>query len=607
MENNQILVYIEQLLSYASQKLMLEQDDIHITRNNLLFLFRESEPTSEVKFEGDFQSNLLDKMVEYAIEQGITTKELALTFETRLLGMVMPLPSAIRDRFDQIAFDSGIEQATTWFNKLCVDCNYIRMIDVAKNIYWTYNGYQGEVGITINLSKPEKDPKDIERALKEKKVAYPKCMLCPSNVGFFGNLNHPARSTLRTIPIVLNKEKWHFQYSPYMYFDEHCIALSDEHRNMLVNEDTYTRLLDFVDLFPHYFIGSNAALPIVGGSILTHDHYQGGLKVLPVMKRPARFKFISNTHTNVSCAIVDWYNSVVRLTSSSRKDLHACAIHISSEWDKYTNESVGIYAHTTAKHNAITPIAIKDGNNYVLDLILRNNRTDDKHPYGIYHPTEDLHNIKKEGIGLIEAMGRFILPGRLSTEAVEIKNYLTGATPLDIKAIANPDHPMSKHLGMICQLATDHGTNLDDEKAGDVVTQYINNACVRILECTAVFKNNVEGLSAFNGFLNICGFYSGEMVENSMKPNVVTTVRNTMNKDTEQKNVRPIENRPLTNQKIRLHDNRPTMQQKSNPIENNQPIQNTQFEINNKPNDTAPVQTTSNSDAPRKRGRPRKA
>ena len=362
--------------------------------------------------------------------------------------------------------------------------------------------------ITINLSKPEKDPKAILAAKNAPQTAYPKCMLCKECVGFSGNAARPARQTLRTIPIILNNEVWHFQFSPYVYFENHCIALSDEHRPMHIDADTFERMFDFVELFPDYFIGSNADLPIVGGSILSHDHYQGGSKVLPEMSAPSKKYFTHSSFENVKVSIVDWYNSVIRLEGKDRKEVKELAAHILKCWREYSDKNVDISAKTRNEpHNTVTPIArFNDENHYVIDMILRNNRTDKAHPFGIFHPTEDLHNIKKEGIGIIEALGLFILPGRLASEAHGIRDILTGKTPLDFKALSDESNPLSKHIGMIAQLANDFGTSLTEEEAATRVTDYINDACVRILDCTAVFKHDEKGEQAFDRFMTYCGF-----------------------------------------------------------------------------------------------------
>lgn len=520
MSKKSIENLLEQLICYAQKKLYLKHEDTRLVRNRLLFELKINnigEPTSE---HGKLQEDILDPLIEYAISKKLTTHAEKLLFETRLLGLLMPMPSVVREHFDDIAYEKGVDKALSFLYDLSVDSNYIRMVDIDKNMSWEHKGPMGDIGITINLSKPEKDPKEIALLLKEKKHGYPLCMLCAENVGFYGSLTHPSRATLRTIPILLADENWHFQYSPYSYFREHCIALADIHSNMQVNEKTYRRLFDFVELFTDYFIGSNAALPIVGGSILNHDHYQGGLKVLPLMKALDKREFSSNKFSDVKITIVNWYNSVIRVSSSNREQLLDCINYIGTSWDNYSDESVNILAKTKEQHNAITPIARIEKDAYILDMILRNNRTDDKHPYGIFHPSEELHNIKKEGIGLIEAMGKFILPGRLASEAFSIKEYLTGEKAIDFKELARSDNNMNKHISMIAQLANDHGVNLSEDAAGDAITDYINQACVKILECTAVFKNNDEGQAAFIKFIKSMGFSSNSVDDYALCVNV---------------------------------------------------------------------------------------
>ncbi|MDE6968048.1 MAG: galactose-1-phosphate uridylyltransferase, partial [Clostridia bacterium] len=348
-------------------------------------------------------------------------------------------------------------------------------------------------------SIPEKDQKQIAAALKSK-TGYPACMLCPANVGYAGNAGHPARQTLRTIPVTLNDEQWWIQYSPYQYYSKHLIAFCDEHRPMKVNHDCIARLVDFVDQFPHFFMGSNAALPIVGGSILTHDHYQGGGKGLPMFKAPVRKTFKSPIK-GAEISIIDWYNSVVRVSSKKKLTAVECADYVLRQWADYTDESVNIICKTDAQHNAVTPIARFENGKYIVDMILRNNRTDDAHPYGIYHPTEDLHNIKKEGIGIIEVMGTFILPGRLDKELKAIEKYLTGEDKFDYAEVSKETHPLTKHKDMIKSLIEANGTNNSLADSEKIVKNYINQTCEKILEFTSVFKNNEQGRNAFDKFM----------------------------------------------------------------------------------------------------------
>ena len=490
---------IENLLFYAKENLFLCPEDITYARNQLYELFKVSH-SYEFADKADLQDDILNPMIEYAINNGIIERSQALLFETKIMGLVTPSPGLTVSEFNRIAEEYNIQKATEYLYKLAVNSNYIKMRDIKKNIRWLTKGPRGEVGITINLAKPEKDPKQV---LAEKEQSdqgkYPKCALCLENLGYSGSLTHPARQTLRYIPITLNGEDWHLQYSPFVYYDEHCIALSDKHVPMKIDENAFAKLLDFVSCFPHYFMGSNADLPIVGGSILSHDHYQGGKKVLPMFFRPLKKKYRSPD--GVTVGIRDWYNSVVHISSKNKFKVLDCAAKVLKKWQGYSNEKIGILCYTDAPHNTITPIAsINNYREYCLDLILRNNRTDDKHPYGIYHPTEDMHNIKKEGIGLIEAMGLFILPGRLKSEINEMINVLT-ADSIDFKKL-NDSPSLSKHMGIIAQLANDLGKGADKKAARNAVIEYINKTCIKILECTAVFKDTKEGETAFDAFMN---------------------------------------------------------------------------------------------------------
>lgn len=501
LTDQQVRIKINQLVAYAQKELYLDPRDVVFKTNVLLDLFAQTAPADETPAWDDFQTDIADPLVQYAVDKGITDEQSRILFETRMFGLVTPLPSVVTDKFYALAKSDGIKAATDWFFALSKANDYVRMTDIRKNIKWEYCGKFGKIGITINLSKPEKDPKQIALAKLLPKSGYPACMLCETNVGFAGNLNHPARQTLRTVPITLDGEQWWLQYSPYQYYEEHAIALSDEHRPMSVTPKSFARLLDFVDLFPHYFMGSNAALPIVGGSILAHDHYQGGLKVLPMMDVGVRAEYASKRFPSVRFAVADWYNSVVRLTSEDKNAVHDAAAFVLESWNAWSDESVGIICKTSEQHNAITPIVRKEGNLYTVDMILRNNRTDEAHPFGIFHPEERLHNIKKEGIGIIEVMGLFILPGRLKKELACVEDYLTGASDYDAAALAADDHPMHKHAGMIASLIEKYGTALDADAAKKAVTDYVNDACVQILECTAVFKNDAKGQAAFEKFM----------------------------------------------------------------------------------------------------------
>ena len=496
---------IKALVHYAIDNLYLNEFDADYIENTLLDLYKLSEPyTGDVKETNIY--DLLAQLSDFAVRKKLIDENEKPLFETKLMGIVTPLPSQVLDLFDDAAHYEGVENACNMLFKLGEDSTYLRRPDLDKNIVWQHNAERGNIVVTINLAKPEKTPEQV-RLAKLAQGGYPKCMLCKENVGWAGNMAKPARQTLRTIPIELDGESWFVQYSPYQYFEQHLIAVCDEHRPMCVTGATFRRMLDFVDMFPHYFIGSNASLPIVGGSILAHDHYQGGKKVLPVFDLPSRKHYLMHRCPDVNISIVDWYNSVVRIESKSRDQAISTAERFLKMWDTYSDQSANIICCTQKdgekiQHNAITPIACKNqSGEYQINLILRNNRTDEAHPFGIFHPAEDLHNIKQEAIGIIEVMGVFILPGRLAKEMEEISNILTGKTPLDFKALANDAHSLHKHLGMIAQLAADLGTACSERKANDGIRNYINTACERILDTTAVFKNDENGQKAFDKFI----------------------------------------------------------------------------------------------------------
>jgi UDPglucose--hexose-1-phosphate uridylyltransferase len=497
---------IEELLDYAKSNLYLPDDDVNYVRNALLDLLRLPEPCFDFKEDYTFQQSL-DRLVAYAIKKGLCAQEDALLFETKIMGLLMPAPSKVIETFDNIAAHKGTVAACEYLYDISVASNYIRKCDIDKNQKWEYEGARGKIMITINLAKPEKDPKEVARA-RLAATGYPKCMLCAENVGFAGHAGHPARQTLRTIPLVLDDEDWFFQYSPYVYFDRHLIAASVEHRPMNLTQSSFVKMMDFAELFPHFFIGMNAPLPIVGGSILAHDHFQGGAKVLPVFSARGRAFYNMAGLPDVNVSVVDWYNSVVRISSKDKKQLLSAIERLRIVWDEYVDEECGIIAYTLdengkrEQHNTVTAICRQNGGGeFYFDLVLRNNRTDEAHPFGIFHPSEDLHNIKKEAIGIIEVMGLFILPGRLAKELDEIVQILSGKIPLNFKELAQDDNPLQKHLTAIAQLTSDHGTKLREDDAREIVTAYVNSACEKILETTAVFKNDEKGQAAFDNFM----------------------------------------------------------------------------------------------------------
>lgn len=490
-------VCLANLIEYAKNIIGLDNYDSIYAHNQLISLFNLNSFSLPENPIPEFQQGIMDKIIDYSVKNGLIGSNEKLTFETKLLGLVTPSPSSVVRNFDSLAASRGTKAATNYLNSIGWASNYLRKKDIDKNIVWKSAQPGGSIIISINLAKPEKDNKQVAAQSKATPSGHPKCPICLENLGLSGK-----RDTLRLVPLFLNDEAWFLQYSPYVYFEEHCIAVSEEHRPMRVDRNTFQRLLEFVEMFPHYFMGSNADLPIVGGSILSHEHYQGGGKVLPMFERNAKRYFTNEKHPGVSIAILDWYNSVIKLTSLNKKELIEQANEILLSWREYSDDSANILSKTTEQHNTITIIATSEGNNgFCLYLILRNNRTDETHPFGIFHPTEDMHNIKKEGIGLIEAMGLFILPGRLKSECDMITEILTGVKPLNFAEISAEDHPLCKHLGMLMQLANDHGLALSKEAADTVINSYISNMCIQILECTAVYKNTEEGNNAFDMFL----------------------------------------------------------------------------------------------------------
>lgn len=494
------------LLDYATKKLYLQDYDVIYCQNELLDALKLTEP-----YEGDIKDyefyTVMNELSDYAVEKKIIDANSKLLFETKLIGYVMPAPSKIVEMFNEIAAYKSPKDACNMLYKLEEDCAYIRRPDIDKNIVWEDNCERGKILISINLAKPEKTPEQV-RLAKEAKTGYPKCLLCNEVMGFSGNAAYPARQTIRTIPFELDGEDWFMQYSPYSYFDQHIIVINKEHRPMQITEGTFRRIIDFLDMFPHYFIGSNASLPIVGGSILAHDHYQGGSKCLPLFTRKSRKYYMDSEFPEVNISILDWYNSVVRIESKNRNQLIKAVSKFYDAWEVYSDKTHNILCKTKegkeyVQHNAITPVcAINDDGEYQFNLILRNNRCDDAHPFGIFHPAQELHHIKQESIGIIEVSGLFILPGRLASEATQIKDILTGKQPLNFKSLADENNPLNKHFGMIAQLCNDYGTNVDDATACNAITNYINNVCEQILDTTAVFKNDDKGQKAFDKFIN---------------------------------------------------------------------------------------------------------
>ncbi|NHN32013.1 UDP-glucose--hexose-1-phosphate uridylyltransferase [Paenibacillus agricola] len=509
---------IERLLLFGVRQQLLEPLDGYAARNELLELLRIPEPYAGEVDEAPGAASvveLLEPLLDYAASIGVleadTTTQRDL-LDARIMGILMPRPSQVASTFWKTARRDRIEQATADFYKQCVDSNYIRLDRIAKNQYWLAPTEYGELEITVNLSKPEKDPKEIAMLKLAPQSAYPKCLLCIDNVGYAGRLNHPARQNLRVIPLELDGDPWYFQYSPYVYYNEHSIIFDEKHRPMKMSKATFYRLFDFIDQFPHYFIGSNADLPIVGGSILNHDHFQGGRHQFAMEKAQVEQSFTHPDYANVRLGIVKWPMSVIRISGHNKQLLLKLADNILNAWGAYSNPELDILAYTEREgsqipHNTVTPIARNnERNEYELDLVLRNNRTSDEHPDGIFHPHQELHHVKKENIGLIEVMGLAVLPGRLDDELGMLAQVLTGELAFDTQITANPGHLLFKHSAWMKELAAIHGLSLSAEAAEQALRVAVGHKFADVLRDAGVFKRDEEGIKGFHTFLKMLGF-----------------------------------------------------------------------------------------------------
>ncbi len=492
-----ISVRIKQLIDYAvEKKLILEEDRIY-SANMLLAALGEAEyvePAEPVASEP--LEDILGAICDFAAEKGLLESNSVVyrdLFDTMIMGILTPRPSEVIRVFRSY-YSISPKLATDYFYELCRNSDYIRTYRVKKDLKWTYPGKYGELDITVNLSKPEKDPKAIAAAKLLPQSGYPKCLLCPENEGYAGNAGRPARQTLRLIPTMLAGKQWYMQYSPYVYYNEHCIVLSKEHTPMKIERGTFERLLDFVAQYPHYFLGSNADLPIVGGSILSHDHTQGGCYTFAMAKAPVDTKIQFAFYDNVEAGIVNWPMSVIRLRSADRKSLCELADKILAAWRAYSDPDAFVFAETDGeKHNTITPIArFRDGK-FELDLVLRNNITTDEHPLGVYHPHADVHNIKKENIGLIEVMGLAVLPARLRDEIAIMCEYIVAG-----KDFAE-NEAICKHKEWFEKFKDNY--TFTAENVETILKKEIGATFERVLEDAGVYKRTPEGNSAFLRFI----------------------------------------------------------------------------------------------------------
>lgn len=492
------------LVNYALNTELINEEDTVYVVNTLLDVLNLDEFMEIQLIQPmlpDELETVLAQILSYAISKGIIEDNISQRdlFDTRLMGVFLPPPSQVINKFYNYLNKYLPEDATNYFYKLCQDSNYIRRYRIIKDYHWRAQTEYGELYLSINLSKPEKDPVAIAAEKLSKQSGYPKCLLCIENEGYRGRINYPARQNLRIIPITINGEEWGFQYSPYVYYPEHCIVINAKHIPMKIARSTFVKLFDFINLFPHYFVGSNADLPIVGGSILTHDHFQGGRYEFPMEKAPIERYIYFKEYKEVKVGIVKWPMSVIRISGKDIEQIISLADKLLHEWREYTDESVFIYAYTNEEpHNTITPIARKRGENYELDLVLRNNITTKKYPLGVYHPHEELHHIKKENIGLIEVMGLAILPPRLNTEMDILAEALVSPRKV------NSDEIIAKHLDWINEINSKY-SEITSDNVKDVIEKEIGIIFEKVLTHSGVFKRNEEGQAAFIRFLQKTG------------------------------------------------------------------------------------------------------
>ncbi len=484
---------IQKLIRYAIQNQFITSDDIYVVRNQLMEALKLSDwEENHAEYSGESIDELLLPLIEYACENGIIsdTANSRDLFDTKLMGILTPMPREVIAEFKR-RYAADPKDATDWYYDFSKKLNYVRAGRIAKDMKWTYDCEYGTLDITINCSKPEKDPRDIAAAKTQKASAYPKCQLCPENAGFAGHATHPARQNLRPIPMTVNGEKWQLQYSPYGYYNEHCIAFNEAHVPMKIDASVFGKLFDIVDYLPHYIIGSNADLPIVGGSILSHEHFQGGNYTFAMAKAPIEHEFSIKQYPDVKAGIVKWPMSVIRVSSENREELAKCCNHILETWRAYTDESVGIFAETDGEpHNTITPIARKNGDFYECDLVLRNNITTDDRPLGVFHPNPSLHHIKKENIGLIEVMGLAVLPARLAKEIALLEDAMLNGENL----YACPE--LTHHAEWAEEILKRY-PDFCKENARVILEQEIGKVFLEVLEDAGVFKRTEAGKKAF--------------------------------------------------------------------------------------------------------------
>ena len=485
--------YVTALVRYGLEKGLIEPcDQTYITNQLLMTMGLDSyeyEEAPALELE-DILAGLLDDAVARGVcDDNITAKDL---FDTKLMGVLTPLPREVRAKFAALYADDP-QKATDWYYTLSQDTDYIRRYRIKKDLRWKTKTDYGDLDITINLSKPEKDPKAIAAAKSAPQSGYPKCQLCPENEGYAGRMNHPARENHRIVPITVAGADWFLQYSPYVYYNEHCIVFNAAHTPMVIDKSAFAKLLDFVTLFPHYFVGSNADLPIVGGSILSHEHFQGGHYAFPMELSPVEKELTFQGFEDVKAGIVKWPMSVIRLDGPDKDRLVELADKILTAWRGYTDEAAFIFAETDGvPHSTITPIARRRGSDYELDLVLRNNITTEEHPLGVYHPHAELHHIKKENIGLIEVMGLAVLPARLKGELAALEEAILAGAPLTGE--------LEKHAPWVEELKTRYTFTAENTTA--ILREEVGQVFAKVLEHAGVYARTPEGQAAFQRFVD---------------------------------------------------------------------------------------------------------
>ena len=502
-----ILDNINRLAAYGLKTGLIQKEDLIYVKNQMLAAlnlegFESQQQAEEIPaVEESELEDILKNILDYAVENKLTVSDGTAArdlFDSKLMAIMTDRPSNIIRQFYDLLKTSP-ESATTWFYKFSQDTDYIRRYRICRDVKWPSKTAYGDMVITINLSKPEKDPRDIAAAKNAKTISYPSCLLCKENEGYAGRLNHPARNNHRIIPLELAGEQWFFQYSPYVYYNEHCIVFNKSHTPMQISRKTFERLLDFVTMFPHYILGSNADLPIVGGSILTHDHFQGGAYDFPMAKAPLLKEIKIKGFEDVQAGIVKWPMSVLRIKSADKKRIADLSEHVLQSWRNYTDEQAFIFAQTDGEnHNTLNPIARRRGEFYEMDLVLRNNITTPEHPLGVYHPHTELHHIKKENIGLIEVMGLAILPGRLKIE------FKTLAQALIQNKDISSDPVIAKHADWIKELKEKYGSfeGKSEDQTLEIIKTETGIVFSKVLEHAGVYKCNEEGLKAFERFID---------------------------------------------------------------------------------------------------------